>query len=140
VGGTAGAIITCPLEVVKTRLQGSNSGFGTQLKPPTAGSAENPRRPAAEPQAKTSQWTGKVYRRALGSQYTVNVQLLRANSAQHFGSVTPILYSTASQPCRPLQSKLSMHHDRTSAKVHTGHSVIAQPRVHTNMGVWACLR
>ncbi len=27
-GGTAGAIITCPLEVVKTRLQSSNSGFG----------------------------------------------------------------------------------------------------------------
>lgn len=27
VGGTAGAIITCPLEVVKTRLQSSNSGF-----------------------------------------------------------------------------------------------------------------
>ena len=28
-GGTAGAIITCPLEVVKTRLQSSNSGFGS---------------------------------------------------------------------------------------------------------------
>jgi len=27
VGGTTGAIITCPLEVVKTRLQSSNSGF-----------------------------------------------------------------------------------------------------------------
>ena len=26
-GGTMGAIITCPLEVVKTRLQSSNSGF-----------------------------------------------------------------------------------------------------------------
>ena len=34
VGGTTGAIITCPLEVVKTRLQGSNSGFDTRLKPP----------------------------------------------------------------------------------------------------------
>ena len=32
VGGTAGAIVTCPLEVVKTRLQSSNSGFGTTLK------------------------------------------------------------------------------------------------------------
>ena len=28
-GGTTGAIITCPLEVVKTRLQSSNSGFGS---------------------------------------------------------------------------------------------------------------
>ena len=32
VGGTAGAIVTCPLEVVKTRLQSSNSGFDTSLK------------------------------------------------------------------------------------------------------------
>lgn len=32
VGGTTGAIVTCPLEVVKTRLQSSNSGFGTTLK------------------------------------------------------------------------------------------------------------
>ena len=31
-GGTAGAILTCPLEVVKTRLQSSNSGFDTTLK------------------------------------------------------------------------------------------------------------
>lgn len=29
VGGTMGAIVTCPLEVVKTRLQSSNSGFST---------------------------------------------------------------------------------------------------------------
>ena len=28
VAGTTGAVITCPLEVVKTRLQSSNSGFG----------------------------------------------------------------------------------------------------------------
>jgi len=28
-GGTTGAIVTCPLEVVKTRLQSSNSGFPT---------------------------------------------------------------------------------------------------------------
>lgn len=27
VAGTAGAIVTCPLEVVKTRLQSSSSGF-----------------------------------------------------------------------------------------------------------------
>lgn len=32
VGGTTGAIVTCPLEVVKTRLQSSNSGFDTKLK------------------------------------------------------------------------------------------------------------
>ena len=137
VGGTTGAIITCPLEVVKTRLQGSNSGFDTRLKPPPS---EVKR--AEEGQCKATKWTGKVvhqsvYRPALGSQYSVNVQLLKAN--RHFGSVTPILYSTQSQPCRPLQSKLSAFHDRTSAKVHTGHSITAQTKVRPTMGVWACL-
>lgn len=78
-----------------------------------------------------------VYRQALGSQYSVHVQLLKAN--RHFGSVTPILYSTHSQPCRPLQSKLSAFHDRTSAKVHTGHSMV-HPKVRPTMGVWSCLR
>ena len=33
-GGTAGAIITCPLEVVKTRLQATDSGFGSNPPPP----------------------------------------------------------------------------------------------------------
>ena len=33
-GGTTGAIFTCPLEVVKTRLQSTDSGFGTASKPP----------------------------------------------------------------------------------------------------------
>jgi len=32
VGGTTGAIFTCPLEVVKTRLQSSNSGFSSSEK------------------------------------------------------------------------------------------------------------
>lgn len=34
-GGTAGAIFTCPLEVVKTRLQASDSGFGSNPPPPS---------------------------------------------------------------------------------------------------------
>ena len=34
-GGTAGAIITCPLEVVKTRLQATDSGFGSNPPPPS---------------------------------------------------------------------------------------------------------
>ena len=33
-GGTTGAIFTCPLEVVKTRLQSTDSGFGSASKPP----------------------------------------------------------------------------------------------------------
>jgi len=39
IGGTTGAILTCPLEVVKTRLQSSNSGFGGL---PPAGRPSNP--------------------------------------------------------------------------------------------------
>merc|ERR1719228_602970 len=31
VGSTVGAIVTCPLDVVKTRLQSSKSGFGTKV-------------------------------------------------------------------------------------------------------------
>jgi len=41
-GGTAGAIITCPLEVVKTRLQATDSGFGSGSKP----EASNSKKPA----------------------------------------------------------------------------------------------
>lgn len=33
VAGTAGAIVTCPLEVVKTRLQSSNPVFGNPVPP-----------------------------------------------------------------------------------------------------------
>jgi len=142
VGGTAGAIMTCPLEVVKTRLQSSNSGFDTKLKPPSASSAEEARK-AAETGGKAGKWTGKVvhqavYRPVLGS-HKVHVQLLNANWG-HFGSSNPILYSTQSQPCRPLQSKLSAFQDRTSAKVHTGHSLAAQTPARPSLGVISCLR
>jgi len=41
-GGTAGAILTCPLEVVKTRLQATDSGFGSGSKP----EATNSKKPA----------------------------------------------------------------------------------------------
>lgn len=147
VGGTAGAIFTCPLEVVKTRLQASNSGFETKLKPPHAGGLEEVKKAGESPAGKAcTKWTGRVvhqcvYRPALGSQYTVNMRLLRANCL-HFGSVTPILYSTQSQPCRPLQSKLSGFQDRTSVKaaVHTGHAVSNVRSTGNAMGVIGCLR
>jgi len=41
-GGTTGAILTCPLEVVKTRLQATDSGFGSGSKP----EASNSKKPA----------------------------------------------------------------------------------------------
>lgn len=142
VGGTSGAIITCPLEVVKTRLQSSNSGFDTKLKPPLKSSGEESGKAVEHGKAGKSTWRvvhQAVYRPALGSQYSVNVQLLNSNWG-HFGSGHPILYSTQSQPCRPLQSKLSHFHDRTSAKVHTGHSATANSQMRPAMGVFSCLR
>jgi len=143
VGGTTGAIVTCPLEVVKTRLQSSNSGFDTKLK------IDILNKDLESTLAKNSKanWAGKVshvvYRPALGSQYSWSVQLLNSNWG-HFGSSTPILYSTQSQPCRPLQSKLSAFGDRTSAKIHTGSNSQVQAYAQTKqpratLGVWACL-
>lgn len=148
VAGTSGAIVTCPLEVVKTRLQSSNSGFGTTLK---VGKSEAVRVNTVEGVNHLTSATktgGKVshvvYRRALASQYSVTVQLLSANWS-HFGSSNVILYSTQSQPCRPLQSKLSAFGDRTSARV--VHTTTTQTLVTTKgsssagrTGVWACLK
>jgi len=144
VGGTTGAIVTCPLEVVKTRLQSSNSGFETKLRPGSGPREAEPAGSRAKP-GLTSSGAGKVshvvYRPVLGSQYTYSPTLLHTHWG-HFGSsCTPILYSTQSQPCRPLQSKLSAFGDRTSAKVHTGSAVQTIPRPATqSMGVWACLK
>eukprot|EP00091_Calanus_sinicus_P018856 TRINITY_DN4457_c0_g1_i3.p1 TRINITY_DN4457_c0_g1~~TRINITY_DN4457_c0_g1_i3.p1 ORF type:complete len:256 (+),score=52.27 TRINITY_DN4457_c0_g1_i3:316-1083(+) len=142
VGGTTGAIVTCPLEVVKTRLQSSNSGFDTKLKIDTV----NKELESTLSKNNKANWVaGKVshvvYRPALGSQYSWSVQLLNSNWG-HFGSSTPILYSTQSQPCRPLQSKLSAFGDRTSVKIHTGSSQVTYAQTkqtRANPGVWACL-
>lgn len=150
VGGTTGAIITCPLEVVKTRLQSSNSGFDTTLKikkTPEVNINSNSSANHTKPN-----FSGKVshvvYRPVLGSQYSLSVQLLNANWG-HFGSSNPILYSTQSQPCRPLQSKLTAFGDRTNAKtihsgqalkVHTGQALVSSKPIGANMGVWACLK
>jgi len=142
VGGTTGAIITCPLEVVKTRLQSSNSGFDTTLK--IKRDVEVKVDVANTSHSAKPNFTGKVshvvYRPALGSQYNFSAQLLNANWGT-FGSSNPILYSTQSQPCRPLQSKLTAFGDRTNAKaVHTGQAVVHTRHIGSNMGVWACLK
>jgi len=144
VGGTSGAIVTCPLEVVKTRLQSSNSGFGTTLK---KGQVEAFRPDPVEAVNHMTKTGGKVshvvYRPALGSQYSVIAKLLSANWS-HFGSSNPILYSTQSQPCRPLQSKLTAFGDRTSAKsIHTDQAVVISSRgagSTARTGVWSCLK
>lgn len=41
VAGTVGAIVTCPLEVVKTRLQSSRSGFQEHMIPQIARESAN---------------------------------------------------------------------------------------------------
>ena len=126
--------------MVKTRLQSSNSGFDTTLKVGQAarrGVEVQLTKVAGGGQGKVSH---VVYRPALGSQYSFSVQLLNSNWS-HFGSSHPILYSTASQPCRPLQSKLSAFGDRTNAKsVHTGQALVHTRHPGTSMGVWACLK
>ena len=150
VAGTTAAIITCPLEVVKTRLQSSNSGFDTNLKIKKTSEVSNSSNLTTN-QTKPN-FSGKVshvvYRPVLGSQYSVSVQLLNSNWG-HFGSSNPILYSTQSQPCRPLQSKLTAFGDRTNAKtlhscqalnVHTGQALVSSKPHGANMGVWACLK
>lgn len=143
VGGTAGSIFTCPLEVVKTRLQSSNSGFDTSV---TVQSFSDKSSNSKSKSSKAKNWSRieKVtYRPAFGSQYSLN---LLNGSQGYFGSTTPILYSTQSQPCRPVKSKLNSFPDRTNKSVHTTgfkngvHTVsMPDPPVKKTLGVWACL-
>jgi len=142
VGGTTGAIFTCPLEVVKTRLQSSNSGFDTSLKTQTAAAVTNPAAAARSTNRKAFARIDKVtYRPVFGSQHSVN---LLNGSHGHFGSTTPILYSTQSQPCRPVKTKLTSFPDRTNKLVHTRHGVhtvsVPDPPPKRTLGVWGCLR
>ena len=53
-GGTAGAILTCPLEVVKTRLQSTDSGFGSASKPPPSKPETLANKPALGPTSNNS--------------------------------------------------------------------------------------
>jgi len=153
VGGTTGAIFTCPLEVVKTRLQSSNSGFDTPLKVPDIASDE-PGKTTCKTAKSRPVRVAQLARPALGSQHTVIISLLNGNRG-NFGSSTPILYSTHSQPLRPLKSKLISFNDRTRARaahhmvhiatrVHTSTrgtaTVPIQPGGNTRLGVMACLR
>jgi solute carrier family 25 protein 33/36 len=91
VGGTAGAIITCPLEVVKTRLQSSNSGFDTTLKAvevaaaPQAGTTTCRTLPPP-PQHKRfwarPETTGGLYRPVLGPPGRFTVSLFSSGRSQ----------------------------------------------------------
>jgi len=140
VGGTTGAIFTCPLEVVKTRLQSSNSGFDASVKD----AAKNPGCKTKKTSKRWSRLDKVTYRPVFGSQYSAN---LLNGSHGYFGSTTPFLYSTQSQPCRPVKTKLNSFPDRTNKLVHTRvlkqgvHTVsVPDPPARKTLGVWACLR
>eukprot|EP00088_Acartia_fossae_P009722 TRINITY_DN14764_c0_g1_i1.p1 TRINITY_DN14764_c0_g1~~TRINITY_DN14764_c0_g1_i1.p1 ORF type:complete len:419 (-),score=90.72 TRINITY_DN14764_c0_g1_i1:922-2178(-) len=159
VAGTTGAICTCPLEVVKTRLQSSNSGFDTTVAAakPVADTSTTAANGGASRKKAKQIWKRPAervtYRPVFGSHYTSSVNLLlRGGNGCNFGSATPILYSTQSQPCRPIKTKLSSFPDRarSGGGKQLIHSVTQARVVHTvsmpeptprkSMGVWTCLR
>jgi len=149
VGGTAGAIVTCPLEVVKTRLQSSNSGFDTSVTTHSVSSTSaQPRSPACNSK-QTKNWSriDKVtFRPVFGPRLSAN--LLNGSHGGCFGSTTPILYSTQSQPCRPVKTKLNSFPDRANKLVHSTvlqqgvhtASVPQQPPVRKTLSAWACIK
>ncbi len=174
VGGTAGAIFTCPLEVVKTRLQSSNSGFDvpatatTTVNSSGSKSTNNNGNKSKKTKLNWHRLERVTLRPVFGSQYSSVNLLLRSGNGYNFGSATPILYSTQSQPCRPIKTKLSSFPDRAGGKhllhssvstsaaskrsVHTIPTAAMRRCVHTismpepgppkpiRIGVWTCLR
>jgi len=133
-GGTTGAIVTCPLEVVKTRLQSSQSGFEPQNKvqssstkvPDTASDKSGKNNKC---HATVKKHPPRVDRAALGSRHSVVVNLLNANRGSFGSSTSPLLYCTHAQPCRPLKTKLGAFNDRANARSvsHRVHTVSSQP-------------
>jgi len=147
VGGTAGAIVTCPLEVVKTRLQSSNSGFDTSIKVQGVATTSHGRSSSCKTN-KTKNWSRMnrvTIRPVFGSQFSAN--LLNGGHGC-FGSTTPILYSTQSQPCRPVKTKLNSFPDRTNKLVHSTvlkqavhtSSVPQHPPIKKTLSAWACIK
>jgi solute carrier family 25 protein 33/36 len=141
VGGTTGAILTCPLEVVKTRLQSSNSGFDNKIPKIESNSVKIPTGKSSS----NKYWSSgdKVaHRHGFGSQFTINL-LNRSNKGS---SAHHVLYSTLPQPRRPVKISVNNLAERSS-KLITGSSWCRQ--VHTasapnppksTLGVWDCLK
>ena len=129
-GGTAGALFTCPLEVVKTRLQSSNSGFDRPATTTTivnrsgSKSTNNNGNKSKKTKLNWHRLERVTLRPVFGSQYSSVNLLLRSGNGYNFGSATPILYSTQSQPCRPIKTKLSSFPDRAGGK-HLLHSSVS---------------
>lgn len=130
IGGTTGAILTCPLEVVKTRLQSSNSGFDVPatttpiVNRSGSKSTNNNGNKSKKTKLNWHRLERVTLRPVFGSQYSSVHLLLRSGNGYNFGSATPILYSTQSQPCRPIKTKLSSFPDRAGGK-HLLHSSVS---------------
>lgn len=72
VAGTAGAVVTCPLEVVKTRLQSSKGVGVPPTQPPPGSDASNSRRVCSKiPKHQEAKWG---YRRTMGAMFAYNKQ------------------------------------------------------------------
>lgn len=140
VGGTTGAILTCPLEVVKTRLQSSNSGFETRIPNNGTGSAKT----SSGKSLINKYWSriDKVTCRPIfGSHYRIH---LLSGGSGHFGSSSPLLFSTQYHPYQPEKPKLNVFSGRTtrltlpsSMNVHT---VPSPSKPNSTLGVWDCLK
>lgn len=152
IGGTAGAICTCPLEVVKTRLQSSNSGFDTSLTVKAVHAPTDKNTNSLSKFKKNKKHWQRLdrltCRPVFGSPYSSANYLLN-HPSYTFGNATPILYSTQSQPCRPVKTKLTSFPDRAGGKlihtvnrnVHT--ASIPEPPVHRSpatVSITTCLK
>ncbi|KAJ0174759.1 hypothetical protein K1T71_009867 [Dendrolimus kikuchii] len=72
VAGTAGAVVTCPLEVVKTRLQSSKGVGVPPTPPPPSGSTANSRKICSKiPKHQEAKWG---YRRTMGAMFAYSKQ------------------------------------------------------------------
>ncbi|KAI5637565.1 mitochondrial carrier protein domain-containing protein [Phthorimaea operculella] len=70
VAGTAGAVVTCPLEVVKTRLQ-SSKGLGAPGNPPPSDATTTKRVCSKIPKHQEAKWG---YRRTMGAMFAYSKQ------------------------------------------------------------------
>lgn len=140
-GGTMGAIVTCPLEVVKTRLQSSNSGFASS--PPSSSSSTKSGGVGAAPSSPARTPLRRV------------VDVLRPEIAvEHrggaFQTTMPVLHhhTTTSQQHNPhCQSQAwprlsQVHHMTTTTSMASVQASNVPPKVSSPpvTGVFQCLR
>ena len=128
VAGTAGAILTCPLEVVKTRLQSSNSGFVQKNPEPAAnGIASSGAATAGKAQPTARLVVPDVARVGGTGTVPLATQLRQQQMQQQLPQVSS----------QQQQGRMMLRHCATSA---TAVSPKAPPPLPPTMGVWQCLK